>query len=80
MTRLATRIIHLLGGLTPDEVQESYINASEIGKYLAYSDMKDYADRLHGMAADSWARHVYERIRQKHSELLTKTQDMREGF
>ena len=55
-------IIHLLGGVTVNEIFQSNINSAYIGAYQALDIIKKYADSLNGKPADEWCELVYKQI------------------
>lgn len=55
-------IIHLLGGVTVNEIFQSNINNAYIGAYQALDIIKKYADSLNGKPADEWCELVYKQI------------------
>lgn len=55
-------IIHLLGGVTENEIYQSNINSAYIGAYQALDIIKKYADSLNGKPADEWCELVYKQI------------------
>lgn len=55
-------IIHLMGGVTENEIYQSNINSAYIGAYQALDIIKKYADSLNGKPADEWRELVYKQI------------------
>lgn len=62
MKKFKTWIIHLLGGVTEDQIYQSNINSAYVGAYQALDIIKKYADSLNGKPADEWCELVYKFI------------------
>lgn len=52
-------LIHLLGGFTLKEIQESNTNSAEIGSYMTLVKIRAYAQYLNGLSADEWCKKMY---------------------
>lgn len=62
MKKFKTWIIHLLGGVTVEESQESDKKSAYFGAYTTMYVIKKYADRQYGKPADEWCELVYKQI------------------
>lgn len=62
--KIKTWLIHLLGGVTVSEMQQSNFNCACFGarKALAIIKEKEYADSVNGKPADEWCELVYKQI------------------
>jgi len=54
-----TWLIHLLGGNTKDEMNESNHNGYNIGVYTTLINLMTFAQRQNGKSADEWCKAVY---------------------
>lgn len=63
--KLKEKLIHLLGGLTIEESQESDKKSFHIGRYTAFSVIKQKADELYGLSAEEWSKKIYCFIEQR---------------
>lgn len=70
---LKTHLIHLLGGITPEEQKAAtnrlfQLHQNEetrnffLGQWTAYTAIKTYADTLYGINADDWSKAVYQNV------------------
>lgn len=57
--KLKQFLIHLLGGVTPQESQDSDTNSFMIGQWSALHEAKTFAESLNGIPADDWCKAVY---------------------
>ncbi len=62
MKKIKTWLIHLLGGVTENDIHQSNINSACFGAYKALTIIKEYADSLNGKSADKWCELVYKQI------------------
>lgn len=60
--KIKTWLIHLLGGVTEDQIYQSNINSAYVGAYQALDIIKKYADSLNGKPTDEWCELVYKQI------------------
>ena len=60
--KIKTWLIHLLGGVTVNESQESNDNSAYFGAHIALYVIKGYADSLNGKPADEWCKLMYKQI------------------
>lgn len=60
--KLKQFLIHLLGGLTIEESQDSDTNSFVIGQWLALHEAKTFAESLNGIPADDWCKTVYNHL------------------
>lgn len=58
-------LIHLLGGFTSKETQESNTNSAEIGSYMTLVEIRAYAQSLNGLSADEWCKKMYDHINEE---------------
>lgn len=58
-------LIHLLGGFTLKETQESNTNSAEIGSYMTLVKIRAYAQSLNGLSADEWCKKMYNLINEE---------------
>lgn len=71
--KIKSKLIHLLGGITKDELKgelkakessqnELYNRGVFVGKSEAFVSLKHHTDSIFGVDADSWCKSVYEFI------------------
>lgn len=53
------KLIHLLGGVTPVESQESDGNSWTMGRASMCIYLKEKMEEMHGLPADEWSRQVW---------------------
>ena len=57
--KLKQHLIHLLGGMTVEESQDSDTNSFMMGQWTALHEAKTFAESLNGLPADDWCKTVY---------------------
>lgn len=55
-------IIHRLGGVTINEIEQKDSNSFDMGTYVTLESLRDYARSLNGLSADEWCRRMYAHI------------------
>ena len=55
-------LIDKLGGFTVGEYLENKHRSYQFGAYMAYANMKVFADKMYGVTSDEWCRRMYEHI------------------
>lgn len=66
------RLVHLLGGKTPDEVCHAFDAAARSGKYVAYSDVLEKFERHDEFPADELRDYIKLFIQLKLRELRNR--------
>ena len=71
MKKIKTWLIHLLGGVTENDIHQSNINSACFGAYI----IKEYADSLNGKSADEWRELVYKQICRQYDSITHGTDE-----
>ena len=58
-------LIDKLGGFTVGEYLENKHRSYQFGAYIAYDNMKVFADKMYGVTSDEWCRRMYDLITTK---------------
>lgn len=74
---IKTWLIHLLGGVTENEIHQSNLNSACFGAYQALTIIKEYADSLNGKSADEWRELVYKEICRQYGSITHVTDEER---
>lgn len=56
-------LIHLLGGVTIEESQQSDYNSFTLGAYRTLTLLQDYADTMYGIDPQDWCESMYLKIK-----------------
>ena len=67
--KLKQKLIHLLGGMTVEESQDSDTNSFVMGQWAALHEAKTFAESLNGITADDWCKAVYNHLCARISEV-----------
>ena len=59
---MRSKLIHLLGGITPEECRQRNLHHQDLGYNYACEDFKHFADQMNGMPADDWCKLMYAHI------------------
>lgn len=68
-------LIHMIGGMTVEESQESDSNSHDIGKVATLLDIKDEMDAMYGAPADEWAKRIYAYVNNKIDNIVKPNKD-----
>lgn len=60
--KIQSYLIHLLGGITVEESQESDFNSFTIGAYCSLSRLRSHADAMYGKSSEEWCESMYREI------------------
>jgi len=59
---MKTFLIHLLGGITLRESEQSNEHCLKVGSAAALRHLKAFADQMNGIPADEWSKLMYNQI------------------
>lgn len=69
MKKIRDFIIHLVGGITMDELHGQQTNFHTLGEYMAYYKIKLFMEGMNGTQADEWCQKAYEHVSEQMGRL-----------